>query len=236
MLRLNFLILFLFFLTIAKGQIVDTPMSIKLFKQGTAEMTIGFKKKFEKNAEYKKHYQIAITKYLGAYNLDSTIPELTTYLPNLYFDIQKFDSSLFWSYKLLRQDSINYVQGVSNNYLYLLENLGNCNLLLEDLGKSSYYLKLNYKLSKKEYERTIRVYNIAIDTTNLLCRLALNIDKSQDYKQLRNILIQKKVKTCDYAIEVLKLFKELHYSKKIINETSIRQIDTKIVEMKKNCK
>ncbi|MCX6208196.1 MAG: hypothetical protein NTZ59_01530 [Bacteroidetes bacterium] len=207
-----------------------------LFKEAGAEMTIGFKKKFEKNAEYKKHYQIAITKYLDAYNLDSTIPELTIYLPNLYFDIQKFDSSLFWSYKLLREDSINYVQGGSNNYLYLLENLGNCYLLLGDLNKSTYYLKLNYKLGKKQFERTTRVSNNAIDTTNLLCRLALNIDKSQEYKQLRNILIQKKVKTCDYAIGLLKLFQELHYSKKKSNEFSLRQINIKIVQMKNNCK
>ncbi len=237
MFKFNFLTLFLFISFIAKGQIIDTPKSVLLFREAAAEMTIGFQQKFGKNSEYKKHYQLAINKYLEAYSVDTTIPELTQYLPNLYFEIQKFDSSLLWSYRLLNQDSINYIQGGTNsNYLYLLENLGNCYLLLGDITKSRHYLKLNYKLDKREFERTIRVSKDIIDTTNLLANIAMTIDKNQDYTELRNILNQKSIKTCDYAIEALKLFQELHYPETKINEVAIKKIKSKIVEMTKNCK
>ena len=73
-------------------------------------MMKGFNLEVASSDSSKQYYRQAISKFMAAYLLDTSVLELAIYLPDLYYKVNKADSALLWKSKIQPIDSIYNVR------------------------------------------------------------------------------------------------------------------------------
>ena len=127
----------------------DIISSLKLFKEGGDLMMQGFKLEFSDSLSSRKYYEKAIDTFLAAYRLDTSNIELGTYLSDLYYNVQKFDSALIWGLKLLTIDSLKNAKKVPIAFANSLDHLGFCYLNVGDIQTGRTYLEKALLINKR---------------------------------------------------------------------------------------
>lgn len=202
---------------------IDAAESLELFEEGSDLMMRGFDLEVSDSLRSQKFYMQAIDKFNAAYTADKTNTELGTYLPDLYFNTQQFDSALVWSLRMFPFDSIMYYKNnpklISISYIFIAE----CYLFTADIANANRFFRLA----------------LAADSLQAL-QLAQTLSDAADkfYKGglpgLEKKLNSKSIDHCKYLFEIMQLGLSVGKSEKYVTERLFNK--EKFAERQKNCR
>ena len=208
----------------SKGQLsLNVRESLRLFKSGSDLMMKGFKIDFEDSLTAQKYYRQAIDTFIASLRADTTDLRTGTYLSDLYYKVQKFDSALFWSQLMFPFDSIEYFKKspklAYGNYAFM----GKCFIYEGDLSNGKKYFQLALRTNPHE------IFNIADAISDIADKFYFKTIPAQINK-----LSLRSTDTCKYSIDILLLGLEICTKEKAVTELLFNQI--KIKERQKTCK
>jgi tetratricopeptide (TPR) repeat protein len=202
---------------------IDVSKSLRLFKEGTDLLKQGFTADFSDSLAGQKYYKHAIDKFNGAYNSDTTNVQLGTYLSDLYFTTQQYDSALIWALRMFAFDSITYYKDnsttISHNYSFI----GSCYLYEGDLqnGEKYFHLALNAD--------SHQVNNLTHTLSDIADKFYYKTFPSQ-IEELK----RKNISPCKYSLDILYLGLSIGRAEKMAKNFLFTE--EKFTEREKNCR
>lgn len=183
-------------------------------------MKEGFTIEFDDSLAGQKYYRQAIKIFNASIAADPTNLRLATYLSDLYFKEQKFDSALIWAQRLFPFDSIEFFKdnkiSISSRYRFI----GKCFLYEGDLKNGSKYFQMA----------------LNVDPTQVII-LTQTLSDIADQFFFRTIPIQinklKSIDPCRYSIDILHLGQDI--GKKEKYATKFLFSNDKIKDREKTC-
>jgi tetratricopeptide (TPR) repeat protein len=226
MIRLIIAILITLLLTSCKSRSqdkIDIPKSLNLFKDGCEVMKQGFTTEFDDSLAGQKFYRQAIIIFNASLMADPTNLRLGTYLSDLYYKEQKFDSALLWAQRLFPLDSVEYFKdnkvSISNSYSFI----GSCFLYEGDIQNGNKFFRMA----------------LDIDTSQVL-RLTQALSDIADkfyYKSLPNQikkLKSKNIDACKYSLDIMELGLSIGGTEKFVKDFLFKK--EKFTEREKTCR
>jgi tetratricopeptide (TPR) repeat protein len=173
---------------------IDVPKSLKLFKEGGDVMKKGFTTEFSDSLAAQTYYRQAIILFNASLQADPANVRLGTYLSDLYYKEQKFDSALIWAMRLFPIDSALYykdnLRAISSSYGFI----GSCFIYEGDLETGEKYFCMAFKTD------TAQVIALTQQLSDISDKLYFKSIPAQLQK-----LKAKNIDPCKYAIEIMQL-------------------------------